>query len=255
MTLANTINFNATTTISNTADLTLSGAINTSGTVSKTGTGTLYPTADNSSKTLNLTVSQGTLSVASASALGDRNGYFTLNGGTLQTTASMDLAKYFIYATANSTINTAAATTFTISSTISGSSSLAKTGVGTLVLSANNYTFGGDTIGNAAHLGSDNLAFNGGTLASTDTLTLSNAITLAAAARTHAVPLARLSFKGALATLRHWTPLFAVCAGSPSLVRRRFDQLLSPSRQTAFPSAPAAQNPASSSADRKAIHS
>jgi hypothetical protein len=49
---------------------------------------------------------------------------------------------------------------------------------------------------------------------------------LLAAAHTHAVPLARLSFKGALATLRHWTPLFAVCAGSASLVRQRFDQLL-----------------------------
>jgi hypothetical protein len=49
---------------------------------------------------------------------------------------------------------------------------------------------------------------------------------LLAAAGAHAVPLARLSFKGALATLRHWTPLFAACAGSASLARLRFDQLL-----------------------------
>lgn len=45
-----------------------------------------------------------------------------------------------------------------------------------------------------------------------------------AAAGTHAVPLARLSFKGALTTLRQWAPLFA--AGSRALRRQRYAELL-----------------------------
>ena len=47
-----------------------------------------------------------------------------------------------------------------------------------------------------------------------------------AAARTHAVPLARLSFKGALTTLRHWIPLFAIGVGSTAVIRRRYAELL-----------------------------
>jgi hypothetical protein len=44
------------------------------------------------------------------------------------------------------------------------------------------------------------------------------------AASVHGVPLARVSFKGALTTLRHWAPLFTHC--SRSLFRRHYAELI-----------------------------
>lgn len=38
------------------------------------------------------------------------------------------------------------------------------------------------------------------------------------------VPLARVSFKGTLTTLRHWAPLFSRCPRA--LARRRYEELL-----------------------------
>lgn len=46
------------------------------------------------------------------------------------------------------------------------------------------------------------------------------------ASTTHAVPLARISFKGALTTLRQWVPLFASSLRSAPLLRRLYGDLL-----------------------------
>ncbi|GGE87017.1 hypothetical protein GCM10011317_50150 [Niveispirillum cyanobacteriorum] len=143
----------------------------------------------------NILVSKGTLQIgSSAIAAGQANtGSITLASGstlqlpTLGTAGTITLGNSLIL-NGNATIATNN-NQLTLSGAITGSGGLAKTGSGTLVLSAgsgsNTYS-GGTTvsdgklsISNASHLGSGTLTMSGGTLRVTAGMTGTNAIVLA----------------------------------------------------------------------------
>ncbi|HRQ80266.1 MAG TPA: putative Ig domain-containing protein, partial [Azospirillaceae bacterium] len=163
------------------ASTTFSGAITGSGELRKTGTGTLtLSTGDNSGQTWETAVTGGTLSIDAAARLG--SGTLGLgSGATLSVTGATTIANDVTVN--NSTINTNA-NAVTLSGSISGgTSTLTKTGSGTLTLSSGtsnasawNMTVsaGGLSVDAAARLGTGTL-----TLASSTTLYVTGAATLA----------------------------------------------------------------------------
>jgi fibronectin-binding autotransporter adhesin len=138
-------------------DLSLSGVISGSGSLSKSGAGTLILAANNSFAG-GLSVQQGTLSIATINNLGASG---PLGAGPSVTLGSMSQAGTLDYTggTASSTmpfsmapggngtlqIDTAA-TSLSLSGVVSGSGALTKSGPGTLILSGNNTFTGGLTI-------------------------------------------------------------------------------------------------------------
>lgn len=90
-------------------------------------------------------VDQGTLSISSDANLGDAGGALTLNGGTLQTTASLGIDRT-VTLTAASTFATDGGTTATLTGALSGAGALTKDGAGTLVLQTDDTRTGGTTI-------------------------------------------------------------------------------------------------------------
>ncbi|WP_165482720.1 autotransporter outer membrane beta-barrel domain-containing protein [Legionella gresilensis] len=89
------------------------------------------------------TINQGKLSISSNEQLGDNLSLLTLNGGVLQTTASMTMDRPITLAAEGGTFETLA--DLTIGSNLNGVGSLIKTGPETLILSAVN-TYIGPTI-------------------------------------------------------------------------------------------------------------
>jgi fibronectin-binding autotransporter adhesin len=173
-----------------------SGVIqNTAGTIAltKTGTGTLTLSGANAF-TGSVTINGGTLSISADNNLGaapgsPAAGKLTFAGGTLATTASFTLSSNRgIAFNSTATIDAASSTTLTYGGIAAGSGGLTKAGTGTLILSgANTYsgvtTINTGTIGIAAdnNLGTapgsataGQLAFGGGTLATTATFTLNS---------------------------------------------------------------------------------
>ena len=125
-------------------DVATSVGLQGAGGLTKQGGGTLTLAGTNTYAGTT-TVDAGTLSVSSDSNLG--TGALTLNGGTLQTTASFSTSRATTLNAGDGTFSVNAGTTLTHSGQISGTGTLIKTGTGTLTLSAtnNNYT-GGTTI-------------------------------------------------------------------------------------------------------------
>ncbi len=76
--------------------------------------------------------------VGADSALGASAGGISLAGGTLATTASFQSARAVTLGSGGGTISPAAATSLTLSGTISGSGALVKDGAGTLILTGTN---------------------------------------------------------------------------------------------------------------------
>ena len=109
-----------------------------------TGPGTLILSGPNTYSG-GTTLSQGILSISSAGNLGTGN--ITGNGGTLQTTATINPLALGISLNPSTTTSIApnGATSLTLSGVISNSGSLAMTGPGTLILSGPN-TYSGGTI-------------------------------------------------------------------------------------------------------------
>lgn len=184
--------------ISQGTDQTFSGAIGgTGGVITKSGLAKLT-LSGSSNYTGGTTISQGTLSIASANNIGGGTAGFTLNGGTLMATGAVSTSGS-VSVTESSTIDAsggsvtlsgtmtgsngktlassgtlslqtvavAGTDTFTISGNLSGSQVLTKTGTGTLTLTGtNDYTAGttisaGTVIGNATAFGSGAITCSG----------------------------------------------------------------------------------------------
>ncbi len=139
-----------------TIDATISG--NAGIGLSKAGAGTLVLTGANT-YTGGTRLVGGTLSVSNDGNLGAASGALTFDGGTLQNTAAMTSARNITLDAGGGTFLTKAS--LALSGTISGSGSLTKTGLGTLLFSGAGTYSGGTTVsagilqlGDAADAGS-----------------------------------------------------------------------------------------------------
>ena len=93
------------------------------------------------------TISGGTLAISSDASLGATSGALTLNGGTLEATASTTSSRAVTLGAAGGSLSPDSGTTLTEAGVISGAGSLNAVGAGKLVLTgADTYT-GGTTIG------------------------------------------------------------------------------------------------------------
>lgn len=137
-------------TVANSGSNSFSGVIGGSGSLTKTGNGTLYLTGANtfSGKT---TVNAGMVAINSESSLGTAPGSFTpdqltLNGGTLQNTATLTLSAnrgIYLGSSGGSLRPYGNTITLTVASVIDGPGSLTLSGSGAVTLSGvNTYTGG-----------------------------------------------------------------------------------------------------------------
>jgi len=110
----------------------------------KTDYGTLVLTGANTYSG-GTTISAGTLQIGADSALGDSSGGLTIATGTLATTATFSSARA-VSLTGDATIDTADATSLTLSGAISGAGSLTKSGTGTLIITGDGSFIGTTTI-------------------------------------------------------------------------------------------------------------
>ena len=125
------------------SQLTVAGTISGSGTLAKTGSGTLMLSGNNTYKG-GTTIDAGTLSISSTTNLGDGSGTLTFDGGTLETTTALTTARDITLKAGGGTLHNASH--LTVSGTISGAGSLTKTGSGTLTLEGINTYSGGTTL-------------------------------------------------------------------------------------------------------------
>jgi fibronectin-binding autotransporter adhesin len=141
------------------------------------------------------TISAGTLSVSADANLGSPSGTLTLNGGTLQSTATFSSNRNVNLGGGNGTFDTASGTVLTLNGAVGGTGSFIKQGGGTLTLTGSN-SYGGATVsagtlmGNTASLQGNILnnaavVFNqtasgtyGGVMSGTGTLALQGGGTL-----------------------------------------------------------------------------
>jgi fibronectin-binding autotransporter adhesin len=136
-----------TLTGTNTATNTLAAPLGDSGGASslvKAGTGTWRLTGNNS-YTGGTFINGGTLLVANNANLGDAAGRLTLDGATLNTTATLAMTRP-VTLTTSGRFMTDAGTTATLGGAISGAGGLVKQGAGTLVLDAAALHTGGTTV-------------------------------------------------------------------------------------------------------------
>lgn len=127
----------------NNLSTTVSGVISGSGSLVKTGTGTMTLSGTNT-YTGGTTFAGGTVSVSSDANLGGAAGSLTFNGGSLQVTgtAFTSTARAITLGAGGGTFDIAdAANSFSVTQGMTGTGGLTKTGAGTLILSgANTYT-------------------------------------------------------------------------------------------------------------------
>jgi fibronectin-binding autotransporter adhesin len=167
--------------VTDAATLTWAAEIYGSGSLNKTGTGTLNLVASNTFAGTTV-ISGGTLGITSNAALGNANNGVTFDGGTLQFLAGIDVTSARTI-TLNAGGGTFNGFSSSISGPIGGSGGLTKIGTGTLTLSGTN-TYTGGTFLNAGALAisadgnlgdaAGRVTFNGGTLRFAASTTLAN---------------------------------------------------------------------------------
>ena len=165
-------------------DVTLASALSGSGSLIKTGTGTLT-LSDANTYSGGTTVGAGSIAFSSLASFG--SGPIALDGGGLRWTSgnTTDIStRLTALGSGGATFDTNG-NSVTFASALSGSGALTKSGAGTLTLSGANTYSGGTVladgtlaIASADALGSGPLIFNGGSLATSGALTLSSAISL-----------------------------------------------------------------------------
>jgi fibronectin-binding autotransporter adhesin len=155
----------------------------------KTGTGSLT-VGGNNTYTGGTTINSGTLVVNSALGLGAISGGLTINAGTLEVSTGFSTSRVITLGDAASTIQVDALQTYTVTSAISGSGTLNKTGAGTMVINGTNTYAGGTKInggtislGSSGALGtSGTISFGGGTIQYTSSNTTDYSARFSAAA-------------------------------------------------------------------------
>ena len=132
-------------TFTGSGNITESGVIGGSAGITKTGSGIL--TFSNTNSYLgNTTINGGTLSVSSDGNLGGLISGINLNAGILEIATGFTTARTINLGDPASTLQVDATQTFTVSTPITGTGTLNKTGAGTLVLSAVNLFSGGTNV-------------------------------------------------------------------------------------------------------------
>jgi len=170
-TIDNAIALSQAATLTNANDVTLSGALSGSGALTKAGAGRLtLDNIGNSSASATLTVTAGTVSVASDSRL--VGGAVTLNGGTLNLNSAGNIDNAIVLGASNGTINVTSAAG-TLSGNITGTGSLTKTGGQLLTLSGTNDYSGGTTV-----RGTNGLSVTSGTNLGTGAVALEANLTI-----------------------------------------------------------------------------
>ena len=155
--------------VSNGNTLTISATIAGAGSVDKVGEGILILNQSNV-YTGTITISDGTISVASSANLGATPGSadadnIIFNGGTLNTTADFTLgANKGITMTGAGTIDTDASTTLTYAGSITDSGVLTKSGTGTLSLSGTSDNSGGISVSAGTLISSSASGLGSGTV-------------------------------------------------------------------------------------------
>ncbi|WP_273793950.1 autotransporter-associated beta strand repeat-containing protein, partial [Brucella anthropi] len=128
---------NASLTVANTGATVLEGTISGTGSLTQTGSGTLTLSGSNSYSG-GTSLNAGIVSVGQDKNLGDVSGALNFNGGMLQVTGTQfhSTSRAINWTNAGGGFDIADANnTFTLSSPVTGSGMLTKTGTGTLVLS------------------------------------------------------------------------------------------------------------------------
>lgn len=163
---------------------TINSVISGTGSIEKTDFGTLILGGANTYSG-GTTISSGTLAISDDDNLGAAAGGMTLNGGTLQVTATTSSARNTVISANGGIIDTVA--DYTLAGVVSGAGTLTKTGSQTLILGGPNTYLGGTVINAGAvavsadsNLGAaaGNVVLNGGTLQSTGVFTSARSVVL-----------------------------------------------------------------------------
>jgi autotransporter-associated beta strand protein len=152
-TIDNAIGLAGAASIQTGADVTLSGALSGSSSLTKTGSGTLTLSNANNATGMSgaVTVTAGTLSLTAKESM--PTGVLTLNGGSLSATTMVELDNNLVIGSSGATI--AGASQIELKGVISGTGSLTKTSTASLYLYGNN-SFSGDVIVNAGFIAAFN---------------------------------------------------------------------------------------------------
>ncbi len=132
-------------TIDGAASTTFSGTIGGDGGLIKQGAGTLTLAGTNTYGG-STSIAGGTLSISTDASLGGPLSFLQLNGGTLQSTASLSSGRSVVLGSGGGAFSAGPGTTLTLNGTIGGGGGLTTTGAGTVALAGTTAYTGATTI-------------------------------------------------------------------------------------------------------------